>query len=145
MNSIFGRIGLQSSPMVLISLIESICVPILTNASEYFHWKNKMTKSFDKAICQAYFKIFKTFDHNVALHCQYYMCKLPIELKIVLRKLNILHTIQNSGSSLLQALLAVGIENNEFRNLCNKYQLDMNNPNTWHMDIWKHFENIIQN
>ena len=101
-----------------------------------------MLRSLDNAMCQAYYKIFKTFDHTIALQCQFYMGKLPIELKIALRKLSFLYNIKKSDITMFQVL---ALYNNEYRELCNKYQLDICNPKTWHVDMWKYFQNVINN
>jgi len=87
LNGIFGKVGLKTSPVVLCSLIEQCCMPILLYASESICWSSSMIRSIDNAYSQALFKIFQTFDKNVIKMCQYYMYLLPIELKIVLKKL----------------------------------------------------------
>jgi hypothetical protein len=87
LNGIFGKIGSHSSPVVLCSLINSYCIPILLYALETLRLSNKLLKSFENAYNQAFFKIFSTYDKNVVSHCQFYMGYLPIRLILDIRKL----------------------------------------------------------
>ena len=49
LNAIFGKIGVNSSPIVTCSLIHSFCVPNLLYASECIVWKQKFMKSIENA------------------------------------------------------------------------------------------------
>ena len=88
LNGIFGRIGTKSSPVVLCSLVNSYCTPILLYATESLNCNAKLLNSLDNAHAQAFYKIFSTYDKNVIKDCQFYMGCLPIGLNIDVRKLN---------------------------------------------------------
>jgi hypothetical protein len=126
LNTIFGKVGANCSPAVLISLIESQCVSILLYGSESVLWKSAMYNSFDNTLCQAYFKIFRTFDKPVAYQCMYFMGQLPMKYKIVKRKTKFLYNLRKSKSLSLAALMKT---DKELQELINQYQLQNSN---WH-------------
>jgi hypothetical protein len=117
LNSILGKVGLNTSPTVLCSLIESFCVSVLLYAAESIVWNKEMLKSFESAYSHAFMKIFKTFDITVVKQCQFYMGYLPIELKIVSKKITFLTKMLKSNIFILKYLCNV---NNELMELLNK-------------------------
>jgi len=79
LNSIIGKVGLNTQPEVLISLIQSCSVPILLYGTE---------ASVEHAYSLAFMKVFKTYDKDVVTECQFYMGKLPMEMEIGVRALS---------------------------------------------------------
>jgi len=73
LNAIFGKIGLNSYPVVLCSLVTTFCVPFLLYAVESVTWIQKMLKSIENAYSQAFMNFFRTFDNKVVEYCQYAM------------------------------------------------------------------------
>ena len=71
LNAIFRKVGLNTSPMVLCSLINSFCLPILLYGAEAVLWTNKMLSSIEYTYSQAFMKIFRTFDRKIIEYCQY--------------------------------------------------------------------------
>jgi len=121
LNGIFCKVGLNTSPAVLISLIEAQCTSILLYASECLCWKKAALNSLENAGNQVYFKIFGTFDKSIAMHCMYYMGQLPLEMKIVKRKIQFLSKLKKTQSASLRALLD---GNRELDELLTRYKID---------------------
>lgn len=92
-NAVLGRIGTFSSPDVVLSLIESNCVPVLLYGLECVELNNSLLRSIENAYSQVFSKLFHTFDRSVIKQCQFYMGYLPAELKIANRKMNFLSKI----------------------------------------------------
>ena len=55
LNGIFGKIGLNTAPDVVCSLIDSQCVPILMFAAEALNWSKKNLKCLENAFNQSFF------------------------------------------------------------------------------------------
>ena len=90
LNSIIGKVGLNSQPLVLLSLIQSCCIPILLHGAEAVNWTNKMSDSIDNAYSNAYMKIFHTFNKGIIKSCQFNFGHLPMMCEIGVRRLNFL-------------------------------------------------------
>ena len=88
LNGILGKIGIFSSPQVVLSLVESYCVPVLLYGLESVELPKSVIRSIENAYFQVYNKLFHTFDRDVVKQCQFYLNYLPAELKLVSRKLN---------------------------------------------------------
>jgi len=146
LNGILGKVGPDSSPLILCSLIEAYCVPILVYASECILWSNSMTKSCEKAYSQAFFKIFKTYDSNVAMQCQFYMGQLPIKFKIMNRKLNFLLQLKNLKIENCNYLVKSETESGK---LIESLNIPVKNgvpfPGGWKKFLWNSFKTDIEN
>ena len=112
----------QSSPVVLCSLINSYCTPILLYALETLCLNNKILNSLENAYNQAFFKIFSTYDKDVISQCQYYMGYLPIRLTSDIRKLTFLTRLMSADNR----SIINGIHDEEYVLLCNKYDIPSN-------------------
>ena len=77
-NGIFGRVGMKSSPLVLMSLINSFCLPILLYSMEAVYLNKRDVTKLDSAYSQSFSKIFNTWDTNVVNQCQYFMSSLYV-------------------------------------------------------------------
>jgi len=106
LNAIFGKIGLNSSPVLLCSLVITFFVPILLYAVESVTWNQKMLSSIENAYSQAFMKFLRTFDNKVE-YCQYAMGYLPIKLSIDVRKLFYLSKLNNLHSEPIYKILSV--------------------------------------
>ena len=134
LNGIFGKIGVKSAPQVVLSLIELCCLPALLYASECVMWNASMIKAL-KYLCSCIYKLFSTYDISTATYCQYYMGQLPVELRIVARKLKFLHAIKNCNSFVLHSLLF-----NDSEEVSMKAKYGINNCDNWKHSLWKYFE-----
>jgi len=98
LNAIFGKIGTFASPSVVISLVESYCVPILLYSLDCVELSKSMLQSLENAYSQVYSKIFHTFNKTIIKQCQFYLGQMPIELKIASRRINFLKKISISDN-----------------------------------------------
>ena len=145
LNAIFGKVGCKTSPLVLSSLIETQCVPILLYARECFLWKQSMYASIENAYSQAFMKIFNTFDKKIVLQCEYFMGVLPIELKLVLKQLKFLFDLKYINNSVIFILHKNSLD---YSNLIAKYckSLIDNKTNrlpSWRSAIWEYFQGSL--
>ena len=76
-NKILGEIGMNTTPAVLCSLINSFCVPVVMYATEAFSWSKRNLNSLDRVNSQAFHKVFRVFDNGVIRQCQYFMDAFP--------------------------------------------------------------------
>ena len=139
LNAVLGKIS-NASPSVLVALIESTCVQILLFACECVQWKNCMFSSMERAYNQIYQKIFKSFDNKIIEQCMFYMGQLPIELKIVKRRIHFLFALRKSSNTLLKVLQKT---DNDYCDLCNKYKLHTDFKNLDSV-LWNYFKNNIK-
>ena len=123
LNSIFGKVGAQSSPTVLLSIIEAQCNSILLYATVCLDWKKSMFNHLDNSFRQAYFKIFNTFDKHVVNQCMFFMGQLPIELNIIKRKIQFLIKFIKSKT---HPSLVRTASTEELTTLVSKYNLRLN-------------------
>jgi len=140
-NAILGRVGgSNTSTPVLLSLIEAQCLPILTYACECVQWKKSLATDMERAYSQVFFKIFKTYDVKVIAQCQYFLGLLPLELKIIGRKLKFLNNVSFSAS---QTVRLLGRNDSEYLSLITKYSINSQSPENWFGAVWKVFEDNI--
>ena len=140
LNGVIGKVGTESSPLVLSSLIESFCVPVLTYGAESIVWSKSMLNSCEQAYSQAYFKMFKTYDKAIIKQCQYYIGQLPIEYKIMCRKLHFINQLKNSMNSICMSLVK---NNSEILCICSNYNIPANhcyNVKYYKTLLWQTFE-----
>lgn len=77
LNGKFWTVGINTSPEVLCSLINTFCVPVLLYACESLNWSNKLLNSLENAYSHAFMKIFKTSDKKIVEYCYYFRFLLP--------------------------------------------------------------------
>jgi hypothetical protein len=142
LNSIFGKVGPNSAPNVLCSLIASKCVPILMFAAESLLWNKKSMSSMENAYNQAFFKIFKTFDKQIIESCQYYMGFLPFRLLLDVRKLTFLMKLRSLNYIFLHTQL--NGSDKEFSLICDKYNFSQGIKflNVKY-EMWQYFERSL--
>ena len=78
LNGIFAKIGTKASPRVLLSLVNSFCLPVLLYGVEALSVNAQMHSCLDNAFNTTFAKIFSSFDRKVILNCQYYCGSLPM-------------------------------------------------------------------
>ena len=109
---------MNTSPAVLCSLINSLCVPVVMYASEALSWSKRNLNSLDRVYSQVFHKIFRVFVNVVIRQCHYFMGCLPLSLLAVVRKLNFLSKINKIGNNNMHLQPNWDEENCA---LCNKY------------------------
>jgi hypothetical protein len=138
-NGLFGKVGTKSSPVLLCSLIDSFCTPIVLYASESLTWTKRLINSLDNAFSQAFYKIFNTFDKKIISQCQFYMGYLPMNLAVDLRKLNFyLKLLYTSTDMNLHLLFSK--DDDDFNLLCNKYDIHVTQLHAVKYSLWAFFE-----
>lgn len=144
LNGIFGKVGLSTSPIVLCSLVQSHCIPILLYGAESLIWSDKMSNSFENAYSQAFMKIFKTFDKDIIKSCQFFMGYLPIKLLIGVRRLNYLSKLQVSKVNVVCDGLLLHDINVELFSICTKFNFtDIGIHCNWSNMMWSHFKSLL--
>ena len=100
-NGIFSKLGTSaSSPLVLLSLINSYCLPVLMFALEALSLKKKAILKLDSSYSQCFSKIFNTWDAKTIALCQFYMSMLPIRFLLILNNFNYLLKIDKRHDQL---------------------------------------------
>ena len=73
--------------------------------------------------------------------CQYCMYLLPIELKIVLKKLKFFSEIKILNNMFISAM---HMEDDKFLTACSKYSICQSTGTNWRNDLWRYFETSLQ-
>jgi len=135
-------IELNTSPVVLCSLIHSFCVPILLFGSESVIWPQKLLKSIEYAYSLAFMKIFKTFDENVVKCCQNALGYLPLKMLLDVRKLNFLSNLANMREQPMFEILL--IHDQELLGICAKYFVVFCKEANWKRLLLQHFADSVE-
>jgi len=140
LNSIIGKVGLNTKPVVLVSFLQSCCVPILLYGAEALNWSKRMTASVENAYSLAFMKIFSTCNKEIVTSCQFYMGKLPMEMEIAVRRLNFL-TRLTQKNNLINHVLDV---NSDIECIASKFSFDVKSDyKQWNHLMWQQFANIL--
>ena len=98
-----------------------------------------MFLSLDGAYFQAFAKIFKSYDKSTIRHCQFYMRCLPIELRIIKKKVKFLKDLVNNQNILNLSFIDAC---DELQSLYDKYQIS--NNLSLRECLWNYFQrNVI--
>jgi len=122
-NAIFSKIGTLSATHVVISLVETQCVPILLYGLECIELSKSMMRSIENAYSQVYSKLFYPFDKKVIKQCQFYTGQLPAEYKIIDRRLNFLSRVNGTSGHVCCML---DPNKNELKSIVNDYNININ-------------------
>ena len=121
------------------SLVDHCCLPITMYACESFTWTTSMFLSLDGTYFQAFAKIFKSFDKSTIRHCHFYMRCLPIELRIIEKKVKFLKDLVNNQNILNLSFIDAC---DELQSLYDKYQIS--NNLSLRECLWNYFQrNVI--
>jgi len=72
-------------------------------------------------------KIFKTFNINTVTQCQFYMGKLPIEMEVGVKKLNLLSNLLYCDTVDINQILNIKIK---LVSIASKFKFDINDGNS---------------
>jgi hypothetical protein len=122
LNGLFGKVGLNTSPLVLCSLVEKFCLPILMYSAEALMWKNNQKQSLENVYSHAYMKIFKTFDKKIIEYCQFSMGYLPFKLLLACRRLDYIDGL--SSKQIKPLTLHFISTNTEYNEIIENFKLD---------------------
>jgi len=137
LNGIFAKVGARSAPNVLLSLINSFCVPLLSYGMECFDLNQSSCSTLESAFSAAFFKIFSCSEKSIIKSCQYYCNTLPLSYTLALRKINFLAKLSEIPNSSVQFLyFKTGKREHEL--LLNKFQVQAKYANVIQA-LWKSF------
>ncbi len=124
LNAIMGKIGDSQAVGLVLSLAATNCVPVLLYGLEACSLTNAQLSSLEHAYNAVFFKVFKSFDAQVILKCQFYTGFLPLRKALDLLKLRFLVNLLADKNSLTGFLCrTVGAE--VLRMLREKYNIDV--------------------
>jgi len=138
LNAIFGKVGGKTSPLVLCSLVQSFCVPLLLYGAESVLMSQKNLSSLEYAYNMSFMKIFKTYDKVVVSNCQLAMGYLPLKMLIDLRKLNFLCKVFERR---VDHVIILVHNEEEFASIGEKYALK--GSGNWKLQIMEFFKSTV--
>ena len=123
-NGIFGKIGTRAPLDLILSLIDTFCIPVLFYGLEVLSLsksdRSKLTLEF--AYSTVFHKLFQVKDKENINLCQYYTGCLPVSCRLDLRKLNFLRGLNDMKDS-LPCILSELITSDEYCKLMNCYDI----------------------
>ena len=142
-NAIYGRIGSKGTIDITLSLLRSVCTPIITYGMEILCSKNstvlsRLSKTYDRA----WMKFFSTFDVQIIRQCQFFTGYLPLSYQIAFRRVCFLDKFSCHPNPDLRALYSCFPQHTD---LSAKYSLNEND--SWLMikrKLFKHFESSFE-
>ena len=144
-NGIFGKVGTRSSPSIILSLIDSFCIPILTYGMDVIKIKKSELNRLESAYSAAFAKVFGSFDASVIRNCQFYCSRLPLNLRIVQKRLTFLNDLANSNNMLIRFIF-MHWGNSEYRLLLNQYKMLPTDSHSARLKkLWLFFERSVVN
>ena len=143
LNGIFGKVGTRASPMIILSLVDSFCVPLLSYGMAAFIPKLAMYNTLESAYTAAFAKIFRSYDKGVIRNCQSYSGSLPFCYKIDINRLQFYANLCKTDNISVRSLFGRWGKQ-EFSVLLSKYNLSANDSSsTWKNLIWTVFTNSV--
>ncbi len=121
-NAIFGKIGTQRNSGVVLSLINSFCIPVLLYGLEAFSLKQSNVNKINSLLNTVYSKVFNVRDNQTILECQFYSGQLPLSYILDLKTLNFhksLITVPNSLSYVVNKLTV----SDDISKICLRYDI----------------------
>jgi len=143
LNGIFAKVGTHTSAMVLCSLINSFCLPILCYGLESFNVTKTGYNSLESAFSTAFFKIFRVSDSATTRQCQYYCNMLPLSYVLDLRKMNFMTSLSECNNTAV-SFLFYHSGKAELNRLMIKYNVQCSFVG-FKGQLWKHFTNALCN
>ena len=141
--TILGRLGCNASIDVLLKPLHSQAVPLLLYGISAVTLTNTELSSFCNAYNNIYYKIFRSFDRNTIIYCQWYCGFWPFELLYDYHRHNFLNELVVSDS--LNNTIDLDIpEIVEFINIRKKYGILWNDSiSKIRYKFWRYFEKIL--
>ena len=139
LNGIFAKIGTKASAMIILSLVNSYCVPVLLYGCESILLKSKHRNSLDNAYRAVFAKIFSTCDNGKILNCQFYCGVLPINYSADIRTFQFYNSLMKTANLNVKLhFQRTGFK--EYEQLCRKYGLNINYLQNLKAAMWRNFE-----
>jgi hypothetical protein len=98
-NGILGKLGSDPPISVTLSLVSSNCVPVLLYGLEALMLNKADINTLSYPYNSVFMKLFKSFNKNIIMLCQYYCGELPLEYLLHSRNLNFYSKLNMAESS----------------------------------------------
>ena len=144
-NGSFGKIGSKASPTLILSLLNSFCVPVLTYGLEAFYNSSKVRKTLDHAYSSVYCKIFNTNENSVVKSCQYHCGYMPLSFTADCYMFNYYLSCEKTDNVYLKFLFA-RLGRCKLNDLLRRYNLTKMTCKTYLLfkkAVWTEFENPV--
>src|SRR5271163_1653396 len=123
LNGIFAKIGLRSPHNLILSLIDSFCIPVLLYGLEALNVSKYDLNSLNFVYSSVFCKIFNVKENLIIQQCQYYSGCLPSNCRIDLRTLNFFKGLGRHKNSSLPLQLFTWFGRNEQSLILDKYSI----------------------
>jgi len=144
-NAILGRLGTSAPPSVLLKLINSVGTPSLLYGISTTTLNKSELISLKFAYDSVYHKIFKSFDKNVVLNCQFFSGYLPFAFLMDLNRLCFLSKLVNNNF-LFDNYNLDRNDFNDYLSLMTKYHISpTDSKNLIKRKFWSAFSDLIYN
>jgi hypothetical protein len=143
LNGILGKVGMQSSVQLTLSLVSSFATPVLLYGFDMGCLSRAQVNKLNFPFSAVFGKVFSTFDNNVIKLCQYYCGQMPLAYVLDLQYLNFLDRLRFSTKSPAAHLFnCIGVA--EWQYVADKYCiLRSDNSSTRKSKIWCVFESDV--
>ena len=140
LNGIFGSIGAKSDIAVILSLINSFCLPILTYGFDAIKLNKASYSTLESAYTTAFAKIFHTYNGAIIRECQLHCGCLPIKYLIDLKRINFLCNLPLTNNTHIRTLyMRHGVS--DLNRLLSKYGILVSDSlRVKKLKMWRHFE-----
>ena len=122
-NGVLGKIGVTAPINLILSLIDSFCIPVLFYGLEGVGLSKSQNNCIDFAYSAIFFKLFNVKESMAIKWCQYYTSCLPPSFRLDIRSFNFYNGLIRLKPSLPFSLVNL-FGNDELSSLLNRY-----NPN----------------
>ena len=143
-NGIFGKIGLRAPHNLILSLIDTFCIPVLLYGVEALSLTKSDRNTLDFTYSTTFFKIFNVKETATIRLCQFYSRCLPASYRLDIRKINLLYGIKNCTDSLPFILCSL-LDFNDQIDLYNKYNISpQDSVSSRNRKVWSAFESDLR-
>ena len=141
-NGIFGKIGVKSTECVILSLIQSYCLPMLLYGIECFDTNKQMYNKLESAYSACFAKVYSISDNQNIRQCQFFSGYLPISYLIDIKRIHFLNGIMKTGNFSLNVLYNSSSKR-EYSKLLLKHNLTCSTVKYCKQSMWAKFENEL--
>ena len=143
-NGIFGKIGLRAQNNLILSLINTFCIPVLLYGLDALILSKSEKSTLDFIYSSVFFKKFYVKEKLCINLCQFYSGCLPASYRLDLLKINFFNSLFNANDS-LPFLLFFLLESDELDSLRRKYNITpRDSVSAVKAKVWKQFGQDLQ-
>jgi hypothetical protein len=142
-NGILGKIGLRAPHNLILSLIDTFCIPVLLYGVEAMPLGKASRNILDFTYSTIFFKNFYVKESATIKLCQFYSKCLPPSYRLDIRKLNFFNRLKNATDS-IPSLLCMLLGMGDQVNLYTKYNISpRDSVPAINSKVWKAFESEL--